>query len=95
MFCINVVLTVNDPSNVDRVHALLVEASGLSRDEPGCQRFEVYHSQSDPAVFILCERWDSEQALDDHRNGKAYREIYQPKVLPCVERVAHICTLVE
>jgi quinol monooxygenase YgiN len=90
-----IVLTVNEEADVAEVRGLLAEQGRLSRQEPGCRRFEVYHSQSDPKVFVLCEWWDSQETLDVHRTARAYTEIYQPKVLPRVSRVPHISTLVE
>jgi quinol monooxygenase YgiN len=90
-----IVLTVKEEADVEEIRGLLAEQGRLSRQEPGCVRFEVYHSQSDPKVFLLCEWWESQQALDIHRTAKAYTEIYQPKVLPRVTRVPHISTLVE
>ena len=91
MFHINVWLTVTDSANVGEVRSLLAEAGRLSREEPGCLAFEVFHSQNDEQKFLLCERWESEQAWKDHRNEKAFTEIYQPNVLPLVEREPHIC----
>ena len=88
-------LTVKHDGDVDKVRSLLAEHGRLSRQEPGCERFEAYHSQSDPGVFILCERWESPQALDVHRTARGYTEIYQPQVLPLCDRVAHVGTLVE
>lgn len=95
MHCLNVVLTVKDESRVEDVAGYLAKAGRLSRAEPGCLSFEVCHSQSDPRVFILCERWESEQALDDHRQREAYTTIYQPHVLPLVDRVPHPCQILE
>lgn len=91
----NIILTVNDGQNVAEIRDLLREQGRLSRAEPGCVRFEVYQSQSEPAVFLLCEYWESAAALDVHRTAKAYTEIYKPKVLPRVTRVAHLCDLIE
>ena len=95
MICINILLTVKDAADVEEVRGLLAEQGRLSRAEPGCLRFEVYHSNNDPQVFILNERWESPEALDVHRTAKAYTEIYQPQVLPKVDRVPHPATLVE
>jgi quinol monooxygenase YgiN len=95
MFAINVILTVNNESDVDRVRDLLTQCGRLSRAEPGCLRFEAYHSQDDQRVFILVERWESEQAWQDHKQRQAVQEIYLPQVLPLVERVPHISTLLE
>jgi quinol monooxygenase YgiN len=95
MFCINVVLTVKDAADVEKVAEYLRRAGRLSRDEPGCAGFEVCHSQGDPRVFLLCERWASEQAWRDHREREAFTTIYQPHVLPLVDRTPHICTLLD
>lgn len=92
MISLMVLLKVNDPGDVAAVGELLSQAGALSRQEPGCLRFEVYHSQSDPARYFLCEHWASQEALDAHRKAPAYTTIYQPQVLPKVEREGHPCT---
>ena len=93
MFCINVLLKVKDSADVTEIAGLLTEAGRLSRAEPGCLRFEVFHSQSDEQTFLLCERWQSEAAWQAHRQEQAFTQIYQPKVLPKVDRMPHISTL--
>jgi quinol monooxygenase YgiN len=75
------------------VARLLGECGRLSRTEQGCLTYEACHSQNNPRLFMLCERWASEQAWKDHRNERAYLEIYHPQVIPLVERVPHISTL--
>src|SRR5262245_53989109 len=47
MLYLNIYLTVKDAANVEKVRGLLAEQGRLSREEPGCSRFEVYHSQTD------------------------------------------------
>ena len=95
MLYLHVWLKVKDAANADRVRELLAEQGRLSRAEPGCLRFEVYQSQNDAARFLLCERWESQAALDVHRTAAAYTTIYQPRVLPLVDREPHPSTLVE
>jgi len=95
MFHINVWLTVKDPEHISKVGDLLAQACRLSRSEAGCVRFEVFHSRADPQKFLLCERWESEQAWKEHRNERAFSEIYQPQVLPLVDRDPHISDLLE
>lgn len=95
MIYINVVLTVKDPGDIAEIQSLLAEQGRLSRAEPGCMRFEVYHSQTDPKVFLLNEHWADQTAIDAHRKATAYTTIYQPKVLPKVERVPHPADLVQ
>ena len=95
MICVNVWLTVKNPDDTAPIEALLGEQGRLSRSEPGCLRFEVYHSKADPSRFLLCEHWNDQAALDVHRTARAYTEIYQPQVLPLVDRDPHPSTLVE
>lgn len=95
MIYVNVVLTVKDANDVAEIQGLLSEQQRLSRQEPGCERFEVYHSQNDPRVFLLNEHWTDQAAIDAHRKATAYTTIYQPKVLPRVDRVPHPSTLIE
>ena len=95
MIYANILLTVKDPANIVQVEELLTEQGRLSRQEPGCERFEVYHSESDPSTFLLIERWSDQDALDRHREAHAYQTIYKPQVLPLVDRVPHVSSLVE
>jgi len=95
MIYVNVILTVKDEKDIDEIRGLLVKQRDLSRREPGCVRFEVYHSQSNPKVFLLNEHWESQAAIDAHRLATAYTTVYQPKILPKVDRVPHPSTLVE
>lgn len=95
MFHINVWLTVKDAANIATVAELLREATKWTRAEPGCLRFEVFHSEAAPAKFLLVERWQQKSDWETHRTAKAFSEIYAPKVLPLVDREPHISTLVE
>lgn len=91
MFYINVWLTVKDATNIATVKGLLKQAAQGSQAEPGCQRFEVYHSEATPGKFLLCEHWATKADWEVHRTGKAYTEIYFPQVIPLVDREGHIC----
>jgi quinol monooxygenase YgiN len=93
MLYLNVLLRVKDRKDIETVGKLLLEAAGHSRAESGCARFEVYHSTADAALFVLNEHWESQEAIDGHRQGHAYTQIYQPKVLPLVTREGHPCHL--
>jgi quinol monooxygenase YgiN len=89
MLYFNIWLTVKDPADVNKVRELLIEQATRSREEPGCRRFEVYHSTADATRFLLNEHWESQAAVDAHRKAYAYTNVYQPKVLPLVNREPH------
>lgn len=90
----NVNLTVNDESNIDTVKQLLIEQARLSSEEPGCVRFEVYHSQADRSQFLLVEQWETQAHLNRHREARAFTQLYIPKVIPLVTREPHAADLV-
>lgn len=93
MIYLNVHLTVKDPANIETVRSCLVELTHLSRAEPGCERYEAYQSQSEPARFEIVERWADQAALDAHRKAKGYTEIYAPRVIPVVDRAPQFNSL--
>jgi len=89
----NVVLTVKSTSDIPTVAEKLTALATASLQEPGCERFEVYHSDTEPTLFMLIERWSSQQALDAHREASAFQEIYIPSVIPLVSRSPHLCRI--
>ena len=95
MFHINVWLTVKDPANVATVRGLIPELVRLSRSEPGCVRYDVFHSEADPRKFLLAECWAQKSDWETHRSARSFTEIYSPKVIPLVDREPHISTLIE
>ena len=94
MITLNILLTVKNESDIPHVRDLLIQQATLSRQEPGCLRFEVYQSQNSRSLFILNEHWDTPASIDAHRKAAAYTTIYAPQVLPLVDRVAHPSDLV-
>jgi quinol monooxygenase YgiN len=55
----------------------------------------VYQSESDPLRFLLMEHWQSKADWEAHRERRAFRAIYQPRVLPRVLREPHVSVRVE
>lgn len=95
MIDLTVVLSARDINCVPQLRELLAMQVNLSRQEPGCVRFEAFESQTVPGTFILIERWESQAALDTHRTAKGFTTVYAPQVLPLVERVAHVCHILQ
>ena len=93
MLCLNLLLLVTDAADVPTIAAHLTQAMRGSRSEPGCLRYDVYHSQAEPKRFVLVEHWADQAALDAHRLAAAYTTIYKPLVLPLIDREGHPATL--
>ena len=89
MIYLNVMLTVREAADVVRVQGFLAEMARRSQAEPGCERFEVYRSQSNDRVFLLVEWWRDAGALEAHRTADSFVNFYTPNVLPLVEREPH------
>jgi quinol monooxygenase YgiN len=89
MICLNVLLTAKDAADVPKIRDLLAQAMRKSRAEPGCLRFDVYHSTAEPRRFTLVEHWASPEAIEAHRLAEAYTTIYKPRVMPLVDREGH------
>lgn len=88
-----VVLTAKDLGSLTELRELMAAQVALSREEPGCVRFEAFESQTVPGTIIVVERWASQAVLDQHRQAKAITTVYIPKILPLVERVLHVCSV--
>ncbi len=95
MINLTVILSAKDVAFVPELRSLLAKHVNLSGQEPGCLRFEALESQSVPGTFFLIERWESQAALDVHREAEAIATVYRPKVLPLVERVVHVCDVLK
>ena len=74
MIDVTVVLSARDIVCVPKLRELLAMQVNLSRQEPGCVRFEAFESQTVPGTFILIERWESQAALDTHRTAKGFHD---------------------
>jgi quinol monooxygenase YgiN len=45
----------------------------VSRQDAGCEQFEVFQSVSDPDKLVLLELWKDQAALDDHAKLQTQR----------------------
>ena len=95
MICLTILLTAKNEADVPRLRDLLAEAMRSSRAEPGCLRFDVYHSTAEPRRFTLVEHWADQAAVEAHRLAAAYTTIYKPQVMPLVDREGHPAMLLE
>ncbi|WP_404384026.1 antibiotic biosynthesis monooxygenase [Knoellia locipacati] len=70
---------------VEFTEAITRNAAATFGDEPGCLRFDVCRSQSDPHHFVFYEIYRDEAALDAHRAAAHFaqwREAVARTVVP-------------
>jgi quinol monooxygenase YgiN len=60
-----IVRFVARPGTEDRLRAVLANMLVPTHVEPGCKQYDLYHSDK-RGQFFLCERWESQAALDLH-----------------------------
>ena len=85
----NVILRVTDAKNLEEIKQLLTHQASVSRQETGCERFEVYQSEVESSLFFLIEQWATAEDLEAHRSTDNFINVYKAEVLPKVERQAH------
>jgi quinol monooxygenase YgiN len=85
-----VIVTVDEPSKVDRVVWALSRMRSVVLAEPGCVSWEALRSESDPSRIVLVERWESRDAWEKRDSLDGIQKIYIPDVLPYVSREVHV-----
>ncbi len=85
----NVILRVKRSEDITEITNLLSAQAKVSLTEQGCERFEVYQSETDAQTFILVEWWTTQEDLDRHKAAKQFVQVYLPRVIPLVERFPH------
>lgn len=74
------------PNQGDAVEKALREMIPLARQEEGCIHFLVSRSQENSDEFLLYEVYDSEVALERHRETPHFKRIIEGAVLPLLEK---------
>jgi quinol monooxygenase YgiN len=85
----NVILRVKSTHDIERISELLATQAKISLKEQGCERFEVYQSETDKQTFLLIEWWQTQDDLDQHKLAKQFVEVYMHQVVPLVDRIPH------
>ena len=79
----------------DELEARFAARAGMVDQQPGFEEFMLLRPVAGDDRYFVITRWESEQAWQDHKQRQAVQEIYLPQVLPLVERVPHVSTLLE
>jgi len=54
------------PGQESRVRQILEGLLAPTRAEAGCINYDLHQSQTDPALFVFYENWESESHLEAH-----------------------------
>jgi quinol monooxygenase YgiN len=72
---INLIATFRaQPDAIDQVRDLIVGYGESVRQEPGNVFFEIYTDNSDPAAFVIVERYRNDEAFSAHLGTELGKE---------------------
>jgi quinol monooxygenase YgiN len=63
------------PDRRDAVVEVLRSVQGPVRAQPGCAACDVFDERGPEAAVVLLERWETEEALEEHLRSEAYRRV--------------------
>jgi|SaaInl8_200m_RNA_FD_contig_31_2775398_length_429_multi_2_in_0_out_0_1 quinol monooxygenase YgiN len=66
------VIFVAKEENISELKALLETMVQASRDEVGCELYHIYQMESKPTTFVVIETWESDEALNGHKQSAHY-----------------------
>ena len=58
--------------NIEELKALLIDMVDASRAEEGCLFYYIHQLTQKPTTFVVLESWESDNALDGHKNSAHY-----------------------
>ena len=69
------------PQHTSDFVALMKNHARLSRQEDGCQQFDVIQAQDNPNHVLFVEAWRDQAALDNHAKGPMPGATYRDWIL--------------
>ncbi len=58
---------------VDILKKLLTDMVKPSQEEEGCLLYHIYQKADKPNTFVVIETWESDEALQGHKNSQHYK----------------------
>jgi quinol monooxygenase YgiN len=66
----NVACITAKPGKSTQLGAELRRLMGLTRSEPGCERYEIHRSMRDSQAWLILESWCSTTDFDEHMQAQ-------------------------
>ncbi|RMI30514.1 putative quinol monooxygenase [Nocardia stercoris] len=73
--CVVVATMIAKPGREDLVEKTLRAAAPAVHAEPGCLQYALHRELKQPGRFVMIEKWASREALREHGQGTALREV--------------------
>lgn len=73
------------PGRESEVFGLLAGFIDAARAEPGNLAFDAYRKIGDDRSYVLLERYESREALAEHRSSPHFTEVLLGKIVPLLE----------
>lgn len=80
------------PGMLEEFAAIAQPFVALSRQEPGCRRYDLSASITDPESLVFVEQWESREALEAHLASPhltAFREARRPFLVAAHVEIIH------
>lgn len=94
MFAIVARMKVAEGKDEEFVAVMTELAGEVRKNEPGCTLYQLCKSQGEPGLYVMLERYASQQALADHSKTAHFRAA-MPKLGPLLDGAAQIDILQE
>mgnify|MGYP002624467015 FL=1 len=69
MIRLNAFFELKDGVSTDQLTAITNELVEKSRQDKGCQGYDLFQSTTSPQVFMFCESWENDACLEEHSNA--------------------------
>ena len=69
MIRLNAFFTLKEGVNTEDLLKITTPLIDASRQDEGCKGYDLFQSTTNPQVFLFCESWESDKALEKHMNA--------------------------
>ncbi|MGI8313414.1 putative quinol monooxygenase [Saccharopolyspora hattusasensis] len=73
------------PGRLPEVLELLAAVAPLNRAEDGCQRFDVFHDETDPDVIVILEQWATDDHIAAHHASRHFQDLVLGRLVPILD----------
>ena len=80
------VVFIAKEDSVEQMRELLITMIDASREEVGCELYNIYQLKNRPTEFVVVETWRDDEALKGHQNSAHYKHYKSTFEQYCAEK---------